>query len=138
MMIVLMFLKEPIARKLTKKGTLYHTSASEYYVESSFELFETFLGMVSSGISFIRVGAFALNHVGLFMAFHTIANLIGTPTGHVAMFIVGNAIVLALEGLIVLIQGLRLVYYEMFSKYYEGDGLTFSPLSLKKAEGEIL
>lgn len=136
LMIVLMFLKEPLSRKLAKKESLYHESASSYYVESSFELFETFLGMVSSGISFIRVGAFALNHVGLFMAFHTIANLIGTPTGHVAMFIVGNTIVLGLEGLIVLIQGLRLVYYEMFSKYYEGDGLAFSPMSLKKLEGE--
>ena len=136
LMIVLMFLKEPLSRKLGKKETLYHESASSYYVESSFELFETFLGMISSGISFIRVGAFALNHVGLFMAFHTIANLIGSPTGHVAMFIVGNAIVLALEGLIVLIQGLRLVYYEMFSKYYEGDGLAFSPMSLKNLEGE--
>ena len=36
--------------------------------------------------------------------------------------IVGNAVIIGLEGLIVFIQGLRLEYYEMFGKYYRGEG----------------
>jgi V/A-type H+-transporting ATPase subunit I len=96
-------------------------------VEGIFNLFETFLGMISNTASFIRVGAFALNHVGLFIAFHTLANMIGSTAGNITMFILGNVIVLALEGLVVFIQGLRLFYYELFSKYYTGDGILFTP-----------
>ena len=99
-------------------------------MESGFELLETFLSMLSNGISFIRVGAFALNHVGLFIAFHTIASMIGTRVGDILLFIIGNVVVLALEGLIVFIQGLRLIYYEMFSKYYTGDGRAFVGLDV--------
>ena len=47
--------------------------------------------------------------------------------------VVGNAIVCLLEGLIVGIQVLRLEYYEMFSRFYEGDGKPFVPF-LKKGE----
>lgn len=134
--IFLMVIREPLANTIKKRRPLYHETVSEYYVESGFELLETFLGMLSNTLSFIRVGAFALNHVGLFMAFHTIAHLIGTFAGEVSMFIVGNALVIALEGLIVLIQGLRLVYYEMFSKYYTGDGVGFAPVFVENLGGE--
>ncbi len=64
------------------------------------------------------------------------ASLIGTLTGEITMFIVGNVLVLGLEGLIVLIQGLRLVYYEMFSKYYTGDGMAFLPVQIENIGGE--
>lgn len=135
LMVLLMVIREPLANTILKKKPLYHEAVSEYYVESGFELLETFLGMLSNSLSFIRVGAFALNHVGLFMAFHTIAKLIGTLTGEISMFIVGNALVIGLEGLIVLIQGLRLVYYEMFSKYYTGDGMAFEPIAIENIGG---
>ena len=39
--------------------------------------------------------------------------------------ILGNALVMGLEGLIVGIQALRLEFYEMFSRYYTGDGREF-------------
>ena len=47
--------------------------------------------------------------------------------------VIGNAIVMLLEGLVVGIQVLRLEYYEMFSRFYEGDGKPFVPF-LKKGE----
>jgi V/A-type H+-transporting ATPase subunit I len=125
MTVILLVIREPLSNQILGKLPLYHEGAGAYYMESGFELLETFLSMLSNGISFIRVGAFALNHVGLFIAFHTIASMIGTSVGDVAMFIVGNVVVIALEGLIVFIQGLRLIYYEMFSKYYTGDGRAF-------------
>ncbi|MDU5237216.1 MAG: H(+)-transporting ATPase, partial [Finegoldia magna] len=43
------------------------------------------------------------------------------------MIIVGNIVILGLEGLIVFIQSLRLEYYELFSKYFKGDGILFQP-----------
>ncbi len=123
--------REPLANYLTGHRPLHHESLSEYYVESGFDILETFLSMLSNSISFIRVGAFALNHVGLFIAFHTMASIIGTLAGDISMFIIGNLIVIFLEGLIVFIQGLRLVYYELFSKYYTGEGIPFEPATVR-------
>ena len=40
---------------------------------------------------------------------------------------VGNIIVLAMEGLVVGIQVLRLEYYEIFGRFYEGSGREFVP-----------
>lgn len=131
--VLLMFVKQPLSNLLMKHHRLYDEGPSAYYVESFFNLFETFLGAISNTASFIRVGAFALNHVGLFIAFHTLAEMIGSTAGNIAMFILGNVIVLALEGLVVFIQGLRLFYYELFSKYYSGDGILFTPERIEEA-----
>ncbi|WP_300408534.1 V-type ATPase 116kDa subunit family protein [Lagierella sp.] len=98
-----------------------------YFIESSFSIIETIISIFSGTISFIRVGAFAINHVGLFLAFSTIGKMIGTQTGSIVMTVIGNIVILGLEGLIVFIQSLRLEYYEMFSKYYVGDGREFIP-----------
>ena len=46
------------------------------------------------------------------------------------MYIIGNIFIIGLEGLIVGIQGLRLEYYELFSKYYVGDGKEFKVAKL--------
>lgn len=129
-MVLSIIFREPLTNIIRRKRPLYHESASEYYLESGFDVLETFLSLLSNTISFIRVGAFALNHVGLFIAFHTMAEIIGGTTGNIAMFIIGNLIVIFLEGLIVFIQGLRLVYYEIFSKYYIGDGIEFEAVKL--------
>lgn len=131
--VALLFVKQPLSNLILKNHRLYDEAPSAYFVESFFNLFETFLGAISNTASFIRVGAFALNHVGLFIAFHTLAEMIGSTTGNVAMFILGNVIVLALEGLVVFIQGLRLFYYELFSKYYTGDGILFTPERIEEA-----
>lgn len=122
--------REPLANFMKGHRPLHHASVGEYYVESGFDILETLLSMLSNSISFIRVGAFALNHVGLFIAFHTMASIIGSLAGDISMFIIGNIIVIFLEGLIVFIQGLRLVYYELFSKYYTGEGIPFVPASV--------
>ena len=124
--------REPLANLIQGVRPLYHEKVSEYYVESGFDILETFLSFLSNSISFIRVGAFALNHVGLFIAFHTMGTLIGSLGGEILMFFLGNVIVIFLEGLIVMIQGLRLMYYELFSKYYSGDGEAFDPVKFQE------
>jgi len=129
--VVGMVLKEPLTNLITGKRPLHGEDVSGYYVQSIFSLIEVILSMLSGTISFIRVGAFTLTHVGLFIAFKTIGEMIGTTTGNVIVLIVGNIVVIGLEGLIVFIQGLRLQYYELFSRYYKGDGKEFKPISLK-------
>ena len=134
LMIVFMALivvREPLANYIQGHKPYYHESVSEYYIESSFDIFETLLNMLSSTVSFIRVGAFALNHVGLFIAFQTMARIMNNAAGGVIIFIIGNMIIIGLEGLIVFIQGLRLEYYELFSKYYKGEGIEFDPVKLE-------
>ncbi|NLK73171.1 MAG: V-type ATP synthase subunit I [Clostridiales bacterium] len=129
--ILLIVVREPLTHLLLKKRPLYDESPSSYYTESIFEGLETIINILSNTISFIRVGAFALNHVGLFMAFHTMAQLANNKTAGVLIYIIGNVIVIGLEGLIVFIQGLRLEYYEMFSKYFVGEGIEYNPVTLE-------
>lgn len=57
--------------------------------------------------------------------------MIGTTSANIIALIVGNIIIIGLEGLIVFIQSLRLEYYEMFSKYYTGDGYEFVPTTIR-------
>lgn len=129
--IALIVVREPLTNYIKRHKPYYHESVSEYYIESSFDILEILLNMLSSTISFIRVGAFALNHVALFIAFQTIAKMLNDAVGSVIVIIIANVFIIALEGLVVFIQGLRLEYYEMFSKYYKGEGIEFDPVKLE-------
>jgi len=100
----------------------------------SIETLETIIGYVSSTLSFLRVAAFSLNHAALSIAVLTLAGMMGT-TGHLITAILGNVFVLVLEGGIVMIQVMRLEYYEGFSRYFSGDGHEFAPLKLHRARG---
>ncbi len=130
-LIFIVLIREPLTNYLTQKRPLYEETASEYYVVNSFELFEMLLGMLSNTISFIRIGAFALTHVGLFMAFQTLAVMVQNGVISVGILIFANIFIIVLEGLIVSIQALRLQFYELFSKYYSGDGIEFRPVNLE-------
>ena len=127
--IVMMIFKQPISRKLLDIYPIYDQSSSDYYVESSFSIIEALLSVFSNLVSFTRVGAFAINHVGLYMAFEVMSKLVGGGIIGIIILILGNVLIIGLEGMIVFIQGLRLEFYEMFSKYYKGDGQKFSPIS---------
>lgn len=128
---LLIAVREPLTALIRNHRPLIHGGVGMFSVEAFFETFEVYLGYLSNTLSFVRVGAFALNHIGLFMAFHIIAEMLGSPAGSVAMFIAGNAVVIGLEGMIVMIQGMRLLYYELFSKYYSGDGVDFKAVALE-------
>jgi len=111
------------------------------FAEIIFKPVEIVLGFTTHTISFVRVGAFALNHAALMVVVFTIAGLSGnftdpeagftTKFGYVLALIVGNIFVVALEALIVFIQCLRLQYYEFFSKFFEGKGVKYEPLNVE-------
>jgi len=58
----------------------------------------------------------------------------GHGLGYWVVAVLGNLFVIGFEGMIVAIQTLRLEYYELFSKFFIGGGLRFSPLSMLSAE----
>ena len=58
---------------------------------------------------------------------------LGIP-GLMRYIVIGNVLVMGMEAVLVVIQVMRLEYYEMFSRYYIGDGKPFRPLSLKSEE----
>lgn len=93
------------------------------------ETLETGTSLFSNTLSFMRVAAFSLNHVALALAVFTLANNLDAA-GHWLTLILGNIIIIVLEGAIVAIQALRLMYYEGFSRFYSGDGKEFVPLQL--------
>lgn len=108
---------------------IYHRKKNKKtsIVEKIFEIIEMLLSMASNTISFVRLAAFAINHVGLCMAVYILAEMVG-GAGSLIVAIIGNVIVIALEGLIVAIQVLRLEYYELFSRFYTGDGREYKPM----------
>ncbi|MDV3429016.1 MAG: ATPase [Bacillota bacterium] len=128
----LILLKEPISNLIRGIRPLYSVSKGDYFIEGSFSLLEAVLSLFSNTLSFIRVGAFALNHVGLFIAFDALAHMMSNKFGSFIMYLLGNLLILGLEGMIVFIQGLRLEYYELFSRYYSGEGLTFNPVTINR------
>jgi V/A-type H+-transporting ATPase subunit I len=99
------------------------------------ETLDTVIVYLSNTLSFLRVSAFSLNHVALSSAIFTLANLMGV-TGHWITVLLGNLFILVLEGGIVMIQVMRLQYYEGFSRYFSGDGHEFAPLRLRTTRGE--
>ncbi len=129
-LIAVILFKEPLSNLVVGKKPLYSESKGDYYIESGFGILEVFLSMLSNTLSFIRVGAFAINHAGLFLAFSAIASMMNNGFGSILMYVLGNLVIIGLEGLIVFIQGLRLEYYELFSKYYEGGGISYSPVNI--------
>lgn len=132
LMLVIMLFKEPLTHLIEGSRPLISGDKGSYYVESGFEGVETILSTLSNFISFIRVGAFALNHAGLFMAFKVMAEMVPGFFLKFIIIVLGNILILTLEGLVVFIQGLRLQYYEMFSKYFDGDGVAYNPLKIEE------
>jgi len=129
--------KTPLYAFIFKQEAHYEEGKGTYYIEGGFDLIETILSLLSNSISFIRIGAFALNHVGLFLAFSTMAKIANSPFIGMAILVLGNIIIIGLEGLIVLIQGLRLEYYELFSKYFKGDGKSYVPVKFIEEAEEV-
>ena len=124
-LLTIMF-KDFLAEKIFKQETTEKTSM----IEKIFEIIEILLSFASNTISFVRVAAFAINHVGLCMAVYILSEMFSSG-GSLLVKIIGNVIVIVLEGLIVAIQVLRLEYYELFSRFYSGDGKEYKPLREK-------
>ena len=101
-----------------------------FFTEGFFELFDVLLTFITNTVSYLRVGGFVLSHAGMMLVVYTLAGMVG-GFGYWIVLVLGNIFVMVLEGMIVGIQVLRLEFYEMFSRYYEGGGRPFE--SMKEA-----
>lgn len=124
--LVLIFMKEPFTNKLENK-TMFPEGFGAFCIESIFELLEVCLSYITNTISYLRVGGFVLSHAGMMMAVTLIMGMVGNAGG-LLVGIFGNILVMCLEGMIVGIQVLRLEFYEMFSRYFNGNGIAFQSL----------
>jgi V/A-type H+-transporting ATPase subunit I len=112
------------------KKKMFETGFGGFFVEGFFELFEIVLSYITNTVSFLRVGGFILSHAGMMLVVTTLMENSG-QVGSIVILIFGNIFVMVLEGLIVGIQVLRLEFYEMFSRYYEGNGTPFKAINEK-------
>ncbi len=128
--LILVFFREPLSKLLKGEKKLFEEGFGSFVVDNLFEMFEVALSYVTNTMSFLRVGAFILVHAGMMTVVFVLANMFG-PVGYWITVLVGNVLVMALEALLVGIQVLRLEYYEMFSRFYIGDGRKYEPVSVK-------
>jgi len=91
-------------------------------------LLEGGLQILVNTLSFARVGAFALAHAALSSALVSVAEAAGSPLGGLLIMVVGNLLIVALEGLVVSVQTTRLVLLEFFNRFLRGTGRVFRPL----------
>lgn len=102
-------------------------------MQASVELVDTVVQLASNIVSFTRLAAFGLTHAALMMIVWQATTALWHPDWRavlaVLVFLVGNAITFALEGLVAAIQALRLEYYELFSRVFTDEGRPFKPWS---------
>lgn len=104
-----------------------HKSVGSFITEGIIELFESCLSYITNTMSFLRIGGFILSHAGMMLVVNVLAgDEIGV--GYFIAQILGNLFVIGVEGFLVGIQVLRLEFYEIFSRFYKGDGKPFSPV----------
>jgi V/A-type H+-transporting ATPase subunit I len=137
---LLLVLRRPIVRVLERRTGIRqpHAAGPRWLtaLEGSVELVDALFAYFANTISFVRVAAFAAVHAGVFIAMFALADTLahsrfGQPLGIVTL-VVGNAVMIFLEGLTVSVQVLRLEYYEFFGKFFRGGGELYRPLMLRK------
>ena len=132
--LILMFLKEPLTNLVEKKSQIFPEQKGMFFVQSFFELFEVLLSYLSNTLSFLRIGAFAVSHAAMMEVVLMLAGATEGGSPNWIIVILGNIFVCAMEGLIVGIQVLRLEYYEIFSRFYAGNGREFQPFMKKNSK----
>jgi V/A-type H+-transporting ATPase subunit I len=93
------------------------------------ELAEHTVQILINTLSFARVGAFALAHAGLASAVVALAEASGNAVGWALVLVLGNALILVVEGMVVSIQTTRLVLFEFFTRFFRAEGREFRPLA---------
>ncbi|MFR8229865.1 MAG: V-type ATP synthase subunit I [Anaeromassilibacillus sp.] len=129
--IVVIFFREVLGGLLERRSDWKPESWGNFLMQNFFEVFEYLLSYATNTMSFLRVGAFVLVHAGMMLVVFTLAEMT-SGIGYILIAVVGNVFVMGLEGLLVGIQVLRLEFYEMFSRFFDGDGRPFHPVVVRR------
>jgi V/A-type H+-transporting ATPase subunit I len=122
--------REPITKRLEGHRKVVEGGIGMFLFSTILELVEVLLTYATNTISFVRVGAFAISHAGI-MSVVLLLSSSAAGTRNPIVIIVGNIVVMGIEGLLVGIQVLRLDFYEVFSRFYNGGGQVFEPYKAK-------
>lgn len=127
--LLLILFKEPLALMLEGNPEWKEIQIGGLLVTGFFELFETMLSYLTNTLSFMRIGAYAITHVGLMKVVMMLVEMAGGPAsvGGIIALIAGNLFVMGFEGLLVGIQVLRLEFYELFGRFYDDGGVAYEP-----------
>ena len=63
---------------------------------------------------------------------YILADMVPGAALYWVVMVLGNLLVIGMEGLVVGIQSLRLEFYEMFSRYYSGQGREFRSIKSRQ------
>jgi V/A-type H+-transporting ATPase subunit I len=99
------------------------------------QLLESSFTLLLNTLSFARVGAFALAHAALEVAVFALAGATQSPAAAAAILVAGNLAVILIESLVVSVQTTRLVLFEFFMRFFEGQGRPFQPANKPPGEG---
>ncbi len=91
------------------------------------ELIERIFQLGVNTLSFVRVGAFALAHAGLSLAVVSLAQTLHASWLMVVVLVLGNILIMGLEGLVVFVQTTRLILFEFFTRFLQAEGRQFHP-----------
>ncbi len=134
-----LFFRELIIRLIEGKRPVVKDGLFAFIMEGIVEILESAIYYISNSVSFLRVAAFAMAHGVLSSIVFLLADMVGGASGgiiyRIAVILIGNSIIIVLEGLIVTIQVVRLQYYEFFSKFFTESGEEFKPFTLRSTGG---
>jgi V/A-type H+-transporting ATPase subunit I len=130
--LTIFFFKGPLLRLFGKSDRAFPEGMVTYVMEEVVEVMEVLMGYLANTVSFIRVAAFGLAHAGLFVAVFSLADTVSHAPGgrllSLVIVVVGNVLIIVLEGVVVTIQALRLEYYEFFGKFFKQSGQKYAPV----------
>ncbi len=89
-------------------------------------ILEVAIAFLANTFSYARIAGFAIVHAALAMVVHRMMHanpLMGIGMGLIFL----NLFTLSIELLVCMIQALRLLYYEFYSKFYKGMGIPYRP-----------
>jgi V/A-type H+-transporting ATPase subunit I len=137
--LLVIFFRAPLARLAAGRRPVLTEGLFSFIMEGIVEILESLTYYVSNSVSFLRVAAFAMAHAVLSVIVFELSGMVAAAPGgvvfQVLIVLIGNAIIIVLEGLIVTIQVVRLQYYEFFSKFFTETGEAFTPFTLDPKGG---
>ncbi len=119
-------LSGPLPIAVTQIALFFIPFALLAWKEGGLHALEAFTSIGSNTLSYLRIWALNIADYFVKVALFTAGSL-GGPAFAIVGAIGGNLLVMIIEGLIVFVQTLRLHWVEWFSKFYEGNGVSFAP-----------
>ena len=134
--LLLLFIREPLHNLIYHRNPFYRSSFMDLVLEGCIELMETLTGYLSGTVSFVRVGAFAISHAALCLAVFAVIGMLKDLTLgtflSIVVAILGNLLIIVFEGMVAAIQCIRLEYYELFSRFFQGGGKEYKPFQFSE------